>query len=53
MKDGSGNSQKEKKNVTDWYVNDSESSWLSLSWKCDWEWSLRRNKDKTQLLERQ
>ena len=56
MKNGSGNSSEEKKNVINQYVNDSKSSWFSQSQKNDWRQSSKRrtqeNRDWMQLLER-
>ena len=42
MKNDSRNLLKEKRNVTDWHINDSKSSWFSQSQEYDQEQNSRR-----------
>ena len=46
MKNDSRNSQKKKRNVTDWHTNNSKSNWFSQSQKNDWRQNLRRRAQK-------
>ena len=39
MKSDPENPSKEKRNVTDWHINNSKSSWFSWSWRNDWRQS--------------